>query len=723
MQRAQTKCPKCGATYPVGHQMCVRCGTRLPGAPSSPEGGGESPEKAKWTFRPGQVVANRYTVINMIGRGGMGCIYKVRDNTFEEDVALKTLLPRYTNDQHVVDRFFNEARIARQLSHPNIIRVHDIGMAGTVVYISMEYVKGRSLREWMDSLPSGQRMPVAYALRVMVQLCAALEFAHKFTVHRDLKPENVMITAEGQVKLMDFGISKLKSNIHLTSAQMVMGTPKYMSPEQLKDSSKVDHRTDIYALGAMLYELLTGDVPTGLAQRPSEIRAETPPALDDVVSKCLALDPEERYQSAGELRRELQGLLDAVETSTGIDIPEFDIPVPQSVSGGFPLKKVVGAAAAFLVLVVGAIGVWRIERIEAGDQTARATEPPSVAAPVLDPFAEAFGALEARVKRARAEATDMAARESARRAAAEAENSSEDTEDDDVEQEETRKPLIQATYVDEGDAYWNQAEELVAQRNPDAFKAAWHALECYLGPVICPAGMVFIPPGETVVEKGGAPVFVSGFFMDRYEVTNEQFRAFALDPANNWHVPDYLGGANADEGVLELPVVGVTFYDALAYAAGTPQASWAECILPSEAQWARAAYGNTQPPSPYPWGAEWEPGTFSTAGEADKFAGPAPVRSFEADHSPFGCYDIAGNVMEWTRSVFVSPYDRSQADGAVEDIWFGSALAVRGGSYNDSEVPLTARRRAVFDETSAVLGFRCALAFPSDLETIDTLLP
>ena len=348
MSQAETKCPKCGATFPLGHQMCVHCGTRLPGSQPGTGPGQGGAKDAKWYFRPGQVVASRYTVINMIGRGGMGCIYKVHDNTLEEDVALKTLLPRFTNDQHVVDRFFNEARIARQLSHPNIVRVHDIGMAGTVVYISMEYVRGRSLREWLDSIPAGQCMPIAYALRLMIQLSAALEFAHKFTVHRDLKPENVMITERGQVKLMDFGISKLRSNVQLTSAQMVMGTPKYMSPEQLKDSSKVDHRTDIYALGAMLYEVLTGNVPTGLAQRPSQIRNETPPELDAIVSRCLALDPNDRYQSAVELRGELQRLLEMVEKSTGIEIPEFEIPVPQRVSAGFRSRRFWGFWRPFL---------------------------------------------------------------------------------------------------------------------------------------------------------------------------------------------------------------------------------------------------------------------------------------------------------------------------------------------------------------------------------------
>ncbi len=724
MANAQTKCPKCGSTYPAGHQMCVRCGTRLPGARLSNGPGPGSGKGSGWAFHQGQVVANRYTVLSMIGRGGMGCIYKVHDNTLDEDVALKTLLPKFTNDQHVVDRFFNEARIARQLSHPNIIRVHDIGMAGTVVYISMEYIKGRSLREWLDSIPAGQRMPVSYALRLMIQLSTALEFAHKFTVHRDLKPENVMIAADGKIKLMDFGISKLKSNVQLTSAQMVMGTPKYMSPEQLKDSSTVDHRSDIYALGAMLYELLTGNVPTGLAQRPSEIRNETPPALDDVVSRCLALDPNDRYQSAGDLRAELQRLLDTVERSTGIEIPDFEIPVLQTVSRGFPVRKVLGALLAGLVVVVAAIGAWRLERLGAEEEAGVPEEPVAPVTPQSDGFAAAFDELAVRVNRAREEAVAMAARESAKTVAAQAEgDAGDDAGDGTAGPAAVAGVLTQPTYVNEGDAFWQAAQDLAGQRDTEAFRAGWYALECYLGPVICPADMVFILPGETVVEHGSAPVFVDGFFMDQFEVTNGEFRAFALEPANNWHLPDYLGAAGLSESLRASPVVGVTFYDALAYAARTAPAQWGKRTLPSEAQWARAAHGGPRMAGLYPWGAEWDATAASAAGEADEYAGAAPVGSFELDRSPFGCYDVAGNVMEWTRSVFVTPYDRANAERSLEEIWFGSVLAVRGGCYEDEQTPLTERRSALFDEASRLIGFRCALPFPADLEAIDALLP
>ena len=459
MAEAQTKCPKCGAAYPSGHQMCVRCGTRLPGATGSTGAGEGSGKAAGSIFHRGQVVANRYTVIDMIGRGGMGCIYKVRDNTLDEDVALKTLLPKFTNDRHVVDRFFNEARIARQLSHPNIIRVHDIGMAGTVVYISMEYVQGRSLREWLDSIPPGQRMPVSYALRLMIQLSAALEFAHKFTVHRDMKPENVMITTEGKVKLMDFGISKLKSSVQLTSAQMVMGTPKYMSPEQLKDSSSVDHRSDIYALGAMLYELLTGNVPAGLARQPSEIRRETPPALDAVVSECPGAGPGRPVPERREPDR-TAALARFVERNSGIEIPEFEVPVVPAARGASILRRIGGGVLAALLLASAAIGVWQLERSESGKAAGAAEEAASAAVPREDPFALAFADLTARVNRAR----EMAAG--------------------------AEGP---AAFAAEGSAFWEQAQGLAARREADAFRAGWFALECYLGPVIVPTGWCSCP--------------------------------------------------------------------------------------------------------------------------------------------------------------------------------------------------------------------------------------
>ena len=188
----------------------------------------------EFEFRRGQVVNGRFTVLDLIGRGGMGRIYKVHDNVLGEDMALKTLLPQFLRDKMVVERFFNEARIARRLAHPNIVRVHDIGSAGKGMYISMEYVQGDSLRGMLEKMQPGQRIPLGEVLRIIDELCVALEYAHQYTIHRDIKPENIMLENGRRVKLMDFGISKLMDNTRMTGVSVVMGTPYYMSPEQLR---------------------------------------------------------------------------------------------------------------------------------------------------------------------------------------------------------------------------------------------------------------------------------------------------------------------------------------------------------------------------------------------------------------------------------------------------------------------------------------------------------
>ena len=424
-----------------------------------------------------------------------------------------------------------------------------------------------------------------------------------------------------------------------------------------------------------------------LARQPSEIRRETPPALDAVVSKCLALDPDDRYQNAGELRTELQRLLDSVERNSGIEIPEFEVPVVPAARGASILRRIGGGVLAALLLASAAIGVWQLERSESGKAAGAAEEAASAAVPREDPFALAFADLTARVNRAR----EMAAG--------------------------AEGP---AAFAAEGSAFWEQAQGLAARREADAFRAGWFALECYLGPVICPNGMVFVPPGETVVERGADPVFVDGFFIDEHEVNNGRFRAFALDGAHPWPMPDYLGGARLTEELLLSPVVGSRSTMRLRMRpAPSPRPGH---VLAADRSAMPARPAASRDPAALSLGAEWSPGAASAAGEADSYPGAAPVGIFELDTSPFGCRDVAGNVMEWTRSVFVSPYDPAVAEKGLEDIWFGSALAVRGGCYTDERSAVTERRSAWFDEASPLIGFRCVLPFPADSETIDELL-
>ncbi|MCC6153131.1 MAG: serine/threonine protein kinase [Candidatus Hydrogenedentes bacterium] len=357
------KCPVCEHTNDSARKECAHCGAPLPKVRVQ---SGEKPAQqqhahgsSQSTFRKGQVVANRYTILDLVGKGGMGCIYLVTDNTLKERVALKTLLPQYLRDKMVVERFFNEARIARQLSHPNIVRVHDIGMADQVLYISMEYLTGKSLRGMLDELLPGERLPVKDTLKVMIDLCTALEYAHQYTVHRDLKPENIMVTPEGTLKLMDFGISKLMTTNKLTATAVVMGTPHYMPPEQFKDSSTVDARADIYSIGVILYEMLTGNLPTGVSKPASQILRDVPPALDPIIAKCVEPDPNNRYASVTELKHALSEVLELLRGGT---LESKKSIKPASSSDGNLARKAIGGVLIAAVLLLTAVGVMGLER-------------------------------------------------------------------------------------------------------------------------------------------------------------------------------------------------------------------------------------------------------------------------------------------------------------------------------------------------------------------------
>lgn len=358
------KCPVCEHTNDSVRKDCAHCGAPLPKV--RVQSGGEKPApqqhaqgSSQSSFRKGQVVANRYTILDLVGKGGMGCIYRVTDNTLKEQVALKTLLPQYLRDKMVVERFFNEARIARQLSHPNIVRVHDIGMADQMLYISMEYLTGKSLRGMLDELLPGERLPVKDTLKVMIDLCTALEYAHQYTVHRDLKPENIMVTPDGTLKLMDFGISKLMTTNKLTATAVVMGTPHYMPPEQFKDSSTVDARADIYSIGVILYEMLTGNLPTGVSKPASQILRDVPPALDPIIAKCVEPDPNNRYASVTELKQALKEVLELLRGGT-MESKKSVRPGPNA--DGSLARKAIGGVLIAAVLMLTAVGVMGLER-------------------------------------------------------------------------------------------------------------------------------------------------------------------------------------------------------------------------------------------------------------------------------------------------------------------------------------------------------------------------
>ena len=256
-------------------------------------------------------------IVEMIGQGGMGVVYKAVQTNLGRTVALKVLSPQLSSDPEFVERFTREAKALAQLNHPNIVAIYDSGIHDRVPFLVMEYVKGQSLRQLLET----KALTAARALELVPQICDALYYAHaKGVVHRDIKPENILLDGEGRVKIADYGLAKIASldQPRITRTNVAMGTPHYMAPEQIEKTSAVDHRADIYSLGVVIYEMLTGELPLGRFKPPSE-RATIDRRLDRVVLKSLEKEPDDRYQSADEVKSQIAHLDQAPQTpaSTG----------------------------------------------------------------------------------------------------------------------------------------------------------------------------------------------------------------------------------------------------------------------------------------------------------------------------------------------------------------------------------------------------------------------
>ncbi len=262
-----------------------------------------------------------YELIEVLGKGGMGEVWRAKQVSLQRMVAVKVLPPRLAKDPEFVARFDKEATALASLSHPNITQIIDRGVSGDHYYFVMELVPGKSLRE----IISAGRPTPAEALKIAVQICRAIEHAHaQQIIHRDLKPENILIDEAGHVKVADFGLAGMrgsKRNVELTATAVAMGTVNYMAPEQRRDAKNVDHRADIYSLGVMLYELLTGELPIGRFKLPSERIRGLDRRLDDVVARTLETEVEARPARAGEIAQSLEGLLSTASTSALDSMP------------------------------------------------------------------------------------------------------------------------------------------------------------------------------------------------------------------------------------------------------------------------------------------------------------------------------------------------------------------------------------------------------------------
>lgn len=260
-------------------------------------------------FRPLEVIGNRYDVFRMLGQGGIGIVYLVHDRERKEEVALKVLRPEFAKHELALQRFIREVKAVRQIEHPGIVKVHDTGKLGDVLFYTMEYVEGTSLS---DLIKKQGPFSAVDALETVAEACDILSAIHEVAIHRDISSDNVMRSKEGPLRILDFGTARIAGQeSNLTAVGMHLGKQCYSPPEQMADARSVDARADIYSLGMLLYELLSGKLAYGF-ESVCAMRPELPQVCDDILRTALAGSPDDRYQTAAEMRDVLKA---AAETA------------------------------------------------------------------------------------------------------------------------------------------------------------------------------------------------------------------------------------------------------------------------------------------------------------------------------------------------------------------------------------------------------------------------
>ncbi len=363
------KCPNCGTDNTQDSEFCKKCGTQI----------GESEEKAiptqtlevpKEELNTGSTFAGRYQIIEELGKGGMGRVYKAHDTKIKEKIALKLIKPEIAKDKKTIERFSNELRLARKIRHKNVCGMFDLGEEKGTHYITMEFVPGEDLRSLIRRI--GQ-LPIGKSVSITKQICEGLTEAHRLgVVHRDLKSNNIMIDREGNVRIMDFGIARSLEAKGITGAGVMIGTPEYMSPEQV-EGKEVDQRSDIYSLGVILYEMVTGRVPfegdtpftIGMKHKgetpkdPKELNSQISGDLSTLILKCLEKDKEKRYQSSGEVRSELERIEKGIPTTERI-VPERKPLTSREITVTFGLKKLFIPVLAIVAVLIIALILWQV---------------------------------------------------------------------------------------------------------------------------------------------------------------------------------------------------------------------------------------------------------------------------------------------------------------------------------------------------------------------------
>ncbi|MBL7083500.1 MAG: protein kinase [Candidatus Aminicenantes bacterium] len=381
------KCPKCQFETSADSRFCSNCGAPLSLSEKVSDSHTKTLQIPKGELTRGTTFAKRFEVIEELGKGGMGVVYRVVDNKVEEEVALKLLNSDVASDEETIERFRNELKFARKISHKNVCRMYDLNEDEGTQYITMEYVSGEDLKSTIIRV--GQ-LSVGKAVSITKQVCEGLIEAHRLgVIHRDLKPQNIMIDKEGNVRIMDFGIARSLRTRGVTGTGVMIGTPEYMSPEQA-DVGDLDQRSDIYSLGVILYEMVTGrvpfegDTPLNIVMKhksekpldPREFNSQIPENLSRVILRCMEKNSEKRYQGADRLLSELNNIERGLPTSERV-IPKRKPITARDMTVQINVKKLFLPALAFIGIIV--LVVVLLQLFPKGKAVSFPTDKPSLA--------------------------------------------------------------------------------------------------------------------------------------------------------------------------------------------------------------------------------------------------------------------------------------------------------------------------------------------------------
>ncbi len=719
-------CSKCRHENPDGTRFCGNCA-----APLRPEGiDGASLTKTLVTpplaISKDTVIAGKYKIIEEIGRGGMGIVYKAEDIKLQRMVALKFLPPNLADSPELKERFLIEARAAAALSHPNICVIHEVGESDSRPFIAMEYVEGETLRDKIKK----EVLKPEEASDIAIQIAEGLGEAHfQDIVHRDIKSANIMITAKGQAKVMDFGLAKLRGGSSLTKSQTTIGTVAYMSPEQAR-GDEVDQRTDLWSLGVVLYEMVTGELPfkgdrdlsiihSIIHEDPKPIKPQKPPVpadLQRVISHALKKSHSARYGSATEMLKDLRKYEEALRAEA---------------SGFFNLRSlmkqirrpVVAIPMVLAIIVIAALTVWLIDR-QAKIRWAREEILAEVESLVGEGWRDSTAAYRLAVKAERfipkdPRLVDFFSKYSLNM------NIKTDPPGAAVYMKEYAKPNdewqflgvspIENVRMPVGIFRWKMEKD--GYETIQAASSTWDIAIAPRNEIIpsdlsrvldkkgiIPEGMVRVEGAETPVGK------MDDFFIDKYEVTNAKYKKFVdgggYSNKEYWK-HEFVNGEKVltweealagfvdqtgrpgpatwqagyfPEGQDDYPVSGVSWYEAAAYA------EFAGKSLPTGYHWGMAR-GEYTPMVMWP-----QLGGYAIFAPFSNFQGkgPIPVCNLQGITS-FGACDMAGNVREWC-------WNETQ-----------QGRLIRGGAWNDNSYMFGNPSNLPAFDRSPQNGFRCAL--------------